>query len=219
MASLERPPAGGDRNRGPALAITIIIFNVLATITVLARMYVRTRIVKQVGLDDVFIVLSLVSIAQLMNLTYLGLSDAFTQVILIVSGAFIAFAVRHGLGRHAYYLSLTPELIADFNQAWKWQLLAEWEGAFAFIFVRISICLFLLRIFGAVRQWRRILYCALAFISVTNIPFAIIVITACRPVRSSWDLLMRGKCVSRQVIEFAAYGSGGKLTPGLPITS
>ena len=69
MASLESPPAGGDRNRGPALAITIIILDVLATISVLARMYVRSRIVKQIGLDDVFIVLSLVSIAQLRNLT------------------------------------------------------------------------------------------------------------------------------------------------------
>ena len=138
---------------------------------------------------------------------------------MIVAGAIIAFAIRHGLGRHAYYLSFTPELLADFNQAWKWHLLAAWEGAFAFIFVRISICLFLLRIFGPVRQWRRFLYCALAFITVTNIPFAIIVITDCRPVRSSWDPSIPGKCVSREVVEFAAYGSGGKLTPGLPITS
>ena len=72
MASLKSPPAGGDRNRGPALATTIIIFDVLATMSVLARMYVRSRIVKQIGLDDVFIVLSVVSIARLMKLTQLG---------------------------------------------------------------------------------------------------------------------------------------------------
>lgn len=187
MASLESPPAGGDHNRGPALATTIIIFDVLATISVLARMYVRSRIVKQIGLDDVFIVLSLTT--------------------WIVAGAFIAFAIRHGLGRHAYYLSPTPDLSADFTQAWKWQLLTEWESAFSLLFTRISVCLFLLRIFGAVRQWRRILYCALAFITVTNIPFAIIVITECAPMRKSWDPSIHGKCVSRGVVEFAAYGS------------
>ena len=148
-----------------------------------------------------------------------GLSDAFDQTTWIVAGAFIAFAIRHGLGRHAYYLSLTPELLADFTPAWKWQLLTEWVAAFTLFFTRISICLFLLRIFGAVRQWRRILYCALAFITVTNIPFAIIGITECRPVRKNWDHSIPGKCVSPEVVEFAVYGSGGKLTPGLPITS
>ena len=72
MASLESPPTGGDHNRGPILANIIIIIDVLATISVLARMYVRSRIVKKIGLDDVFIVLSIVSIAQVMKLTSLG---------------------------------------------------------------------------------------------------------------------------------------------------
>ncbi len=72
MASLESPPAGGDRNTGPALAATIIVFDVLATISVLARLYVRSRVVKKIGLDDVFIVMSLVSIAHLIELEYMG---------------------------------------------------------------------------------------------------------------------------------------------------
>ena len=67
MASLENPPAGGDRNTGPVLATIIIVFDVLATIFVLARLYVRSRIVKQIGLDDVFIVLSLVSVSHLVK--------------------------------------------------------------------------------------------------------------------------------------------------------
>ena len=68
MASLESPPAGGDRNRGPALALTTTIFNVLATISVLARLYVKSRVSKQLGLDDAFIVMSLVSITNLLSL-------------------------------------------------------------------------------------------------------------------------------------------------------
>ena len=72
MASLESPPAGGDRNTGPALATTIIIFDILATISVLVRLYVRSRVVKQIGLDDVFIVMSLVSVAHLIKSGYLG---------------------------------------------------------------------------------------------------------------------------------------------------
>lgn len=79
MASLESPPAGGDRNMGPALATTLIIFDVMATIFVLARMYVRSRVVKQIGLDDVFIVIGLVSVANLIKLEDLGSLTPLTR--------------------------------------------------------------------------------------------------------------------------------------------
>ena len=72
MASLESPPAGGDRNTGPALLTTIITFDVLATISVLVRLYVRSRVVKKIGLDDVFIVMSLVRVAHLLKSGCLG---------------------------------------------------------------------------------------------------------------------------------------------------
>ena len=72
MASLGSPPAGGDRNIGPALATTTIILDVLATISVLARLYVRSRVIKQIGFDDVLIVISLVSITRLLSSEYLG---------------------------------------------------------------------------------------------------------------------------------------------------
>ena len=77
MASLESPPA--DRNMGPALATTLIIFDVMATIFVLARMYVRSRVVKQIGLDDVFIVIGLVSVANLIKLEDLGSLTPLTR--------------------------------------------------------------------------------------------------------------------------------------------
>ena len=63
MASPVSPPAGGDRNRGPALATTTISLDILATTFVLVRLYVRSRVVKQLGLDDFFIIMALVSIA------------------------------------------------------------------------------------------------------------------------------------------------------------
>ena len=130
----------------------------------------------------------------------------------IVAGAFIAFAIRHGLGRHLYYLSLTPEFLADFTQALKWQYLTEWVTAFSLFFTRISICLFLLRIFGAIRYWRRILYCAIAFMTLTNISSIILVMTQCTPMRKSWDPLVHGKCVSSGAVTFTAYYNGGKLS-------
>ena len=68
-------------------------------------------------------------------------------MIWIVVEAFIAFALHHGLGRHVYYLSLNPEYLVDLGQVLKRQSLVELPTAFSLFFFRISICLFLLRVF------------------------------------------------------------------------
>lgn len=67
MASLESLPVGGVHNTGPALATTMIIFDVLALIFVLARLYVKSRLIKQLGFDDVFVVMSLVNFPHLVK--------------------------------------------------------------------------------------------------------------------------------------------------------
>ena len=91
----------------------------------------------------------------------------------------------------------------------KWRFLATALAPFAFLFTRISICLFLLRVFGVVPNWKRILYCVIAFMTITNLPFAIIVITQCKPISKTWDPLVHGKCVSLVTVKLAVYGSGG----------
>ena len=60
MALLESP-AGGNQNRAPSiLALTWIAFSI-SLIAVAVRMFTRAVIVRHVGLDDVFIVVTLVS--------------------------------------------------------------------------------------------------------------------------------------------------------------
>ena len=110
-----------------------------------------------------------------------------------------------------YYLSLNPEYLADLGQVLKWQALAELPIAFSLFLSRISICLFLLRIFGAIHYWRRILYCAIAFMTLTNIPLIILIITQCTPMRKAWNPSVHGKCLSSGVTIFAGYYSGGEL--------
>ena len=80
MASFSGLPAGGDRDRGPAFATTIIVFTVAAAITVMARLYVRLRVVKQLGIDDIFILLTLVSVAFLVIPKQLGFLTPLTRL-------------------------------------------------------------------------------------------------------------------------------------------
>ena len=64
---LDTPPSGGDRNRGWVLMVVGIIFTTIGTMLVLARLYLRSHIKKNLGLDDLFILLGLVKAASLFS--------------------------------------------------------------------------------------------------------------------------------------------------------
>lgn len=55
------PPPDGDRNRGYQSIIVSAISTGLAFVFVVLRLYVRAIMAKRLGLDDLFIVLGLVS--------------------------------------------------------------------------------------------------------------------------------------------------------------
>lgn len=59
-SSLPRP-IDGDHNRGAAVIVVGTVFGSLGLVLVSTRLWVRQHIVKNLGLDDLFIVLGLVS--------------------------------------------------------------------------------------------------------------------------------------------------------------
>ena len=61
LLSWPTPNYDDPPTRGPALVIVNSIFISLATLTVAARLYTRIAIKRWFGIDDVFIVLALVS--------------------------------------------------------------------------------------------------------------------------------------------------------------
>ena len=69
---LHTPPSDGDRNRGWVMMVIVIIFNTIGTILVLARLYLRSHIKKNLGLDDLFIVLGLVKAANSFSDIYMA---------------------------------------------------------------------------------------------------------------------------------------------------
>lgn len=65
------PPADGDRNRGPTLVAIIIVFHVIATLFVLARLFVRYHITQKLWLDDLCISVAYVSLSLWFRLIHL----------------------------------------------------------------------------------------------------------------------------------------------------
>lgn len=60
------PPPGGDQNRGEDIIITQFVLISIATILVGLRIWVRSRMTRKIGWDDILITIALVSGALLM---------------------------------------------------------------------------------------------------------------------------------------------------------
>ena len=61
---------------------------------------------------------------------------------------------------------------------------------------KISICLFLLRIFKFER-WRNFLFGLIGFIIIMHTPLTILFLLQCTPLNKSWDISVPGHCFSK----------------------
>lgn len=173
---LPSPPADGDRNRGPSVLATENVFVAIGTSLVLARLYVRSHIIRSLGLDDIFVVLGLI----------------FAIVFLAMEGV----AVHYGLGRHQSYLELSPQLSLRLSQVIKWETISQFPVILSTMFIKVSICFFLLRIFGTKRAWKWVLYGIMALSVAANISCASLLLPQCSPIQKNWEPLLAGTCWS-----------------------
>lgn len=188
---LPSPPADGDRNRGSSILVTETIFVAIATILFLARLYVRSRIPSGLGLDDLSVALGLVSGPQLLPLISTILNST-KQIFAIVVLVIDVVMVHYGVGHHQLYFELSPQRLLQLSQALKWQYICQILFIISTMFTRVSVCFFLLRIFGTKRKWKNTLYGIMAFSVATNISSASLVLAQCSPVQKLWDPLIPG---------------------------
>lgn len=105
------------------------------------------------------------------------------------------------------------QTLAAFNsqtQALKYCTIATSVGIFVGLFTRLSICLFLLRIFRSVREWRLSLYAIMAFTVATTIAPVVSFIAQCQPIQKQWDPFLPGNCWSPLVVVRINYFGGGE---------
>lgn len=78
--------------------------------------------------------------------------------------------------------------------ALKYFFMTEFLAIISTMFTRISICIFLLRIFSTKQHWRWGLYTFLVFVTVTQTSAAVLVLVQCQPVQRLWNPTIPGKC-------------------------
>lgn len=96
------------------------------------------------------------------------------------------------------------------TKALKYCTIATSVGIFSGLCTRLSICLFLLRIFRSVREWRLSLYAIMAFTVAAAVPPIVTFIAQCQPIQKQWDPFLPGKCWSSLIVVRTNYFGGGK---------
>ena len=175
ISPVPQSPADGDRNRGPGIIGMQTSLTVLCAALVLARLYTRSTIVRKVGIDDFLIVVAL----------------AAAIITLALNGVM----VHYGMGRHQYYLT-GPQSTENLILIVKYGYLSQVALILSTMFTRLSICFFLLKIFGSKKAWKYGLYFIVVFAVVTNIASVISIPLECRPAASLWDPRLQGSCWS-----------------------
>ena len=119
--------------------------------------------------------------------------------------AFTILHTKYGLGRHIGCLSLSDVVKAD-----KIQAIGEVPIMMSTLFSRISICLFLLRLFAVNLTWRWVLYFIIALTAATNIACATAILLQCHPRAKMWNPALPGTCWSKVAEVAIGQVQGGK---------
>ncbi|KAJ5937593.1 hypothetical protein N7454_003935 [Penicillium verhagenii] len=171
-----------DDSRSQAILIVTAVFLAISLISVGLRIFVRTRVVKAFGKDDVFMVL-----AMILNLAF----------------AICGFlGVKYGMGRKLVHFVGRED---DFHKA----LLCWWLGQIFYVITcvvaKISIIITLLRI-TVDRVHAYILYAAITLATAVGMIFLFFTIFQCHPVDFFWNRLTEsGTCISTDLLIDIAY--------------
>ena len=117
------------------------------------------------------------------------------------------FQVSNGLGQSVEEFSPLQLL-----QSSKWTVIAVFETTVATCLIKLSICLFILRVLGPTnRHWRRLICGLLSFLVIITLAFLTVLLLQCRPLNAAWDYQVEGRCYSQHVQLSVKYALGGSF--------
>ena len=114
-----------------------------------------------------------------------------------------------GMGRHMYCLSFGQVLDLA-----KWALLSQIGISVTLGLLKISFCLFVLRVVDKARKGiAKAIWLLIYFVALTHILQVIMYLVQCRPLAALWDTKVKGRCFSTHIVYTIAYLNYGKMTP------
>ena len=200
------PPTNPSTKGNVDLLIVQSTFVGIAAALTITRVYVRTLVVKRFGLDDASILIALVGASSLK----LSLETDKDQSLSLVTCAMTSVSAHHSIQYLEKHYDSKVEAMQEVITALKWSSIAAPIGILAGLFTRLSICLFLLRIFGTKKHWRWGLYSIMVFVTIIVIPTLVSLIGQCTPVQKQWNPTLQGHCWPPKTVIDIGYFNGGK---------
>ncbi|KAI1455341.1 hypothetical protein F4805DRAFT_476876 [Annulohypoxylon moriforme] len=167
---------------GPTVVAVSWAFAAISTIIVIARFYVRLRIVRFLTIDDYII--------------------AVTLALALGNSAFLTISTSWGLGQHIEALKSQP---THKMYAIKWVYLSEFFSILSSGFGRISFAFLLLGLMPPKKIQRRFLWAIICVQFVVDIGTVIIGLAQCQPLNGYWDPNVGASCWPRAVQQYAGY--------------
>ncbi|KAK1948910.1 hypothetical protein LY78DRAFT_697970 [Colletotrichum sublineola] len=149
-------------NKTGTILGVVITFAAISWLCVAFRMYVRMKMVRSLGWDDFFVILSLISIT--------------------TGSVGICISTKYGMGRHIYTMSAyeVQSYLRTFYVA-----NASYQTSTAFI--KISLLFQYLRIYDQPSFTRTACICSIVLVTMWAIPYTIFSWVPCVPVQAYWD--------------------------------
>lgn len=176
-------PMPPDASRASVVTIPTVVTTIIAVVLTLLRLYVRRYVIRMMSWDDFFNVLA-------------------TLCVIVILGLILA-ASKYGFGRHMQYVD--PARAA---YSIKLLRICEFIMILSTIFLKISISLFLKRLFLTSREWKVFFWCFIAFNSITSALDAAVIFPQCTPVELNWDKSVPGHCWSDTAINAVGIAQG-----------
>ncbi|PYI12263.1 hypothetical protein BO78DRAFT_402210 [Aspergillus sclerotiicarbonarius CBS 121057] len=171
-----------DVSQGPQILAATSITTIIALIVVLARMYVRIFVIRNAGLDDYIMVL--------------------TMALSLSGWAVVIPEVKYGAGRHTVYVENTASIAMHLN--FVTQAIFMW----AIGLVKVSIGLFLLR-FAPRRSYKIFIWVVMVVMALYTIICFFTLMFECKDIRSIWDENVKSKCfTSTQLLKLSYTNTG-----------
>lgn len=106
--------------------------------------------------------------------------------------------------------TLTPAQLSEFI---KWTFVEGVGFVIGTCFVKISVCIFILRFINRTR-WvmRYFIYVLMGFLIVSTLSLVIALLAQCRPLKALYVLDIKGKCYSKNVSIAVAYVQAGRYS-------
>ena len=122
----------------------------------------------------------------------------------MIGAGLITAEVLNGLGRHEYFLTSAQRRLF---QVLGW---ADWIQTFITLaLMKISICLFLLRIVDTKHVVRGV-YALISCITLFTAVSVFLFLGVCRPLKAYWDVGVNGVCLSKHQVESIVLAQGSK---------